>query len=132
LRRKRDAFHLQAVKRTVKIRRKKGKQQGKNYIRGAVLGLEVEPTGSADNFFADSLSAGETKLEAGSASQKGKAALGRGISAMKMVSINCLFEPFMYQNEHFTKTGSDKHRGKYPKITVFPQAKAFTGELPWD
>jgi len=78
------------------------------------------------------LSAGETKLEAGSASQKGKAALGRGISAMKMVSINCLFEPFMYQNEHFTKTGSDKHRGKYPKITVFPQAKAFTGELPWD
>ena len=73
-----------AVKRTIKIRRKKGKQQGKNYIRGDVTSLEVEPSNKADNFFADSITSGETKKDAGAPEPAGKAALKRGVSAMKM------------------------------------------------
>ena len=78
-----SSVRAKAIKRTVKIRRKKGKQQGKNYIRGEIVGLEVESQGAADNFFADSLTAGEAKIDAG-APKSGKQALSRGISAMKM------------------------------------------------
>jgi hypothetical protein len=37
----------------------------------------------------------------------------------RLVSKNGLFEPFMYTNEHFTKTGSGQTLGK--QRTVFPQ-----------
>ena len=81
-----STVRAKAVKRTIKIRRKKGKQQGKNYIRGDVTSLEVEPSDKANNFFADSLSSGETKKEAGvpEAAAAGKAALKKGAGAMKM------------------------------------------------
>jgi hypothetical protein len=36
------------------------------------------------------------------------------------VSKNGLFAPFIYQNEHFTKTGSGQTQGKLKKGTVFP------------
>ena len=52
-------------------------------IRGEILGLEVESQGAADNFFADSLTSGETKIDAG-APKSSKQALSRGISAIKM------------------------------------------------
>ena len=52
-----------ATKRTVKIRRKKGKMQGKEYIRGDVVGLEVEkPPEDQLNFFNDSITAGESQV----------------------------------------------------------------------
>jgi hypothetical protein len=37
------------------------------------------------------------------------------------VSKSGLFEPFIYKNEHFTKTGSGQTWGKLHKKTVFPQ-----------
>ena len=36
-----------------------------------------------------------------------------------LVSKNGLFAPFMYKNEHFTKTGSDKHRENSKKLPFF-------------
>ena len=35
------------------------------------------------------------------------------------VSKNGLFEPFLYKNEHFAKTGSGQTQGKLPKDAVF-------------
>ena len=74
-----SSARAKAVKRTVTIRRKKGVQQGKNYLRGEIVRLEVEPMSGADNFFADALSAGEAKLDAG-ARKTGR----RGVSAVKV------------------------------------------------
>ena len=78
-----SSVRVKATKRTLKICRKKDKPKGKQYIRGEILDLEVESQGAADNFLADSLTAGETKIDAGAA-KSGKQALSRGISAMKM------------------------------------------------
>ena len=75
-----SSARAKAVKRTVTIRRKKGVQQGKNYLRGEIVRLEVEPMSGADNYFADALSAGEARLDAG-APKTGQQALRRGVSA---------------------------------------------------
>ena len=73
-----------ATKRTVKIRRKKGKMQGKEYIRGDVVGLEVEkPPEDQLNFFNDSITAGEVfdYDSGGRPAGAAKAALKRGVHA---------------------------------------------------
>jgi len=75
-----------ATKRTVKIRRKKGMHQGKEYIRGDVVGLEVEkPPEDQLNFFNDSLTAGESQAfdydSGGRPAGAAKAALKRGVHA---------------------------------------------------
>ena len=73
-----------ATKRTVKIRRKKGKMQGKEYIRGDVVGLEVEkPPEDQLNFFNDSITAGEVfdYDSGGRPAGAGKAALKRSVHA---------------------------------------------------
>ena len=76
-----------ATKRTVKIRRKKGKMQGKEYIRGDVVGLEVEkPPEDQLNFFNDSITAGESHFfdydsGGGRPAGAGKAALKKGVHA---------------------------------------------------
>jgi hypothetical protein len=41
------------------------------------------------------------------------------------VSKNGPVEPFIFKNEHFTKTGSGQTLGKLTKRTVFPQGMTF-------
>jgi hypothetical protein len=41
----------------------------------------------------------------------------------QLVSKNGLFEPFTYNNDQFTKTGSDKTKEKLKNKTVFPQER---------
>ena len=49
------------------------------------------------------------------------------------VSKNGLFEPFLYKNEHFAKTGWGQTQGKLPKRTVSPQvAKSTVQQIIYD
>lgn len=50
-------------------------------IRGEILGLEVEPKDAADNFFADSLSSGETKADAGAIDSRKQRAISAATAA---------------------------------------------------
>ena len=54
--------------------------------------------------------------------------LCRRVLAAK-VSKSGLFEPVVYKNDHFTKTGSGQTQGKLKNETVFPQANNTSGVL---
>jgi hypothetical protein len=48
-----------------------------------------------------------------------------GFQAFRVVSKSGLVEPFINENEHFTKTGSGQTQGKLKKKTVFPQEPTY-------
>jgi hypothetical protein len=70
--------------------------------------LRLQPTGPARSIRAAGSAGAGAGTGAGTGTGGGTAPAG----SMRQVSKNGLFEPFIYKNEHFTKTGSGQTQGK--------------------